>query len=422
MSLVTTVPNFFKEFKPHLPFRYITKFYTNGLVSDEMKLQYAVSSVKVTAMDCDTTTGAFYFGTGYMTIPIFDTSARSIDITFEETDAMDVLNMLDRLIAYQRDGQPYVIGIGVKQFDEQMDDVTSSRLYSCLLADYDEPQFSRSGGVSLVTVTARFIILSEKEWTATASVQTNFGKVALDTQDDLSEMLTEMIGKLKAETYIEGLGSAASTASEATKDFDVSDDEVAAALAKIQAEDAHGKNITKEQLMLVMKNNAKKMAVAKKALEEKLAASGIKVSVNAYNDAGHETGVTSDSGSHLLGQKIDLTFLDANGKKITAENMTAEQKSLIESAAKAAGLVANYETTGGAESLWGDFALENAYAFDASGKVITNKKLVAWTNGKAKNTSSGAYQEIGTKKTAGNSAVQYAKSKEIADENRDAAS
>lgn len=173
-----SVPKFFKDFQPHLPFRFVAQFFTGGDTAQYAAgLQFAISSLKFGSIDCDTSTGAFYFGNGYHTIPIYDTSSRTIDITFEETDDMQVIKLLDAIAEKQRFGLPYVVGIGITEFEEHMSKEVHQRLYVCVLSSYDEPSFSRSGGVSLVTVNATFNVMSEQLWTG-AAPKSGFGEQA----------------------------------------------------------------------------------------------------------------------------------------------------------------------------------------------------------------------------------------------------
>lgn len=159
----------FFRFRPHLPFRFVVNFFTDKSV-DSNKLGYYVSSIKVNAPEVDTTTGAFYFGNGYRTVPIVDPSAKTIDITFEETDDMQVTKFFDEIIAQQRFGLPYVVQIGVTEFDERMNSPVRAILYSCILSNYEEGAFSRMGGVSIVTISATFAVMSEKPWESSTKI------------------------------------------------------------------------------------------------------------------------------------------------------------------------------------------------------------------------------------------------------------
>lgn len=184
------------RFRPHLPWRFKVTFFAGGDLSEPAKLMtYAVSSVKVSGVDVDTSAAAMHFGTGYYTIPIIDPS-RTLDITFEETDSMDVIKFIDEIVAMQRNGLPYVLGIGISEFDERMKTPLRSQFYSCVLANYEEPSFSRSGGVQQVTLNCTFNIMSEKPWDGLTSAAA-IGKQTPDAglNDNLVADLTEAAQK-----------------------------------------------------------------------------------------------------------------------------------------------------------------------------------------------------------------------------------
>ncbi|MDR9830996.1 hypothetical protein RCJ22_36020, partial [Vibrio sp. FNV 38] len=123
------------------------------------------------------------------------------------------------------------------------------------------------------------------------------------------------------------------------------------------------------------------------------------VSVNAYMDTNHAIGLGTKSGSHLLGQKIDLTFVDANSKKkITVSEMSEEQYETIKAAAKSAGLISNWESENDPSSTWGDFALDEAMSIDKDGKIIEEQELKPWvSDGKYYNSVKKKHEVMGWK-------------------------
>ena len=100
------------------------------------------------------------------------------------------------------------------------------------------------------------------------------------------------------------------------------------------------------------------------------------------------------TGSHLMGQKVDLDFRTKDGK-ITMANMTEAQRKEIVDMAKAAGLVPNWETNGADWSGWGDFALADAKSINKQGQ-IEDIKITSWSGeDEAFNTSTGKTQKVG---------------------------
>ena len=161
-----------------------------------------------------------------------------------------------------------------------------------------------------------------------------------------------------------------------TRDFKVTESETNAALAKIHSAGIY--NISRENLEYVQKENAKRMQTAYDKFKKEMAKKGITVSINTYNDPGHQLGLGSTGGSHLLGSKVDLNFQDANKKKLIFDSMTESQLNEIIRTAEKSGLTVNWETSGGSTSTWGDFVLANAKTVNKEGKVY-DVKTKSWT-------------------------------------------
>lgn len=347
--------------------------------------------------------------------------------------------------------------ITVTYFNEYKYDIDKHRAsehverYYAIVKDFQHPSFQRTGNVDKLDITVTFkVMLAENEISngvvlegdnmnytkkiqerfkalcklfygrentteeipatpaapstpatpATPSIPTPGDEAKTPTEEEIKEA-KEAEAKKEADNEA-NTGSGRSTKTlntkgvgTGTKDFTVTDEEVRKALKKINASSAGGAKVTFEQLKTVMTENAAAMATAYSKMQDILSESGLSVSVNAYNDTGHGVGLGTSSGSHLLGQKVDLNMTDSNGKKITTANMTAEQKKIIENAAKQAGLIANYETSNGSSSLWGDFSLANAKSINKSGQIVENVAMTSWTNGKVYNTATKNKQNIG---------------------------
>lgn len=184
MSLAVTK---FFNFTPHLPFRFEVELYTGSNGANGIK--YAVQSVKISGVECNTTDAATYVGDGYRTIPIWNLASRTMTISFEETDDLSVIQIFDDIANSQRYGVPWVIGIRVTEFDVRFNEILSDRFYKCVLSTYDEPAFSRTGGPGIVTISATFNIMSEQPWNAENNMSVGAG--VLDNTDDEG-----LIGKL----------------------------------------------------------------------------------------------------------------------------------------------------------------------------------------------------------------------------------
>jgi hypothetical protein len=183
------------------------------------------------------------------------------------------------------------------------------------------------------------------------------------------------------------------TKSYGTFDFIVSQNELMKNLEKIHA--AGYKNVTMDALRDVSVENAKRMDKSYSGLKNELKDNGVySVSVNTYNDAGHKVGINSNRGSHLLGQKVDVTFYK-NGKKITIANATDEDREYLSKVAKNNGLIINWETAGGSNSGWGDIALKNAMHINDKGNV-EEINIKQWTKkGKYYNARTNSQENFG---------------------------
>ena len=104
-------------------------------------------------------------------------------VTFEETDGMRVIGWLDTIVALQRNALPYVIGIRVKEFNTRFNRIVSDKYYKCVLTNYDEPAFSRTGGPGIVGVSATFNIMSEQPWSQTLAENHDVGRGVAVTDD-----------------------------------------------------------------------------------------------------------------------------------------------------------------------------------------------------------------------------------------------
>lgn len=147
---------------PQLPFRFVVDFAKgDGKLPD--KLKYAVRSVKFTDAEGNTSEGAIYYGNGSFTIPVWDITARSLSITFEETDDMFVTKFADDIAALSFNSTPLRLAVVVREYDNMMYKVLKGRCYWVELLDYDEPQFARTGGPSVVSITMNFIVKAISE-------------------------------------------------------------------------------------------------------------------------------------------------------------------------------------------------------------------------------------------------------------------
>lgn len=215
---------------------------------------------------------------------------------------------------------------------------------------------------------------------------------AQKTESTAEKQLQETKMSTPTELSRKGLG-------DGSKNFEVTDDEIDANFEKIQKDkktsETAKKNITKEKLKQVQEANAEKMAVAYTKFQNALAAKGYKVSLNDYNRGDiHAVGFGTTSGSHTLGQKMDVTIMDSNGK-LVRDNISQEDIDAINAAAAEAGLITNFESDGSAGSFWGDMSLAEAMSIDKDGNIVESQQMHAWVpEGYATNGKTGANKEM----------------------------
>lgn len=155
----------FLRFTPHLPFRYVATIY-DGLM-DENKTsnhQFAVSSITINNPDCDASAGATFYGDGFFTIPVFNLASRTMDITFEETDDLQISRLFAAAVDSNFHSSPYLLAIGITEFARDMSSVIRRRIYYGFIKSYTEPSFSRTGNPGVVTIDCTFQIMSERNW------------------------------------------------------------------------------------------------------------------------------------------------------------------------------------------------------------------------------------------------------------------
>ena len=195
-----------------------------------------------------------------------------------------------------------------------------------------------------------------------------------ESEDDLNKAIKEAMVSTEAEASNGEPPPTRSSNNVGTDDFIVTNTELTANLNKIH-KTGHA-NVSMETLKTVSVENAKRMSNAYNGFTSDLSKTEYSASINKYNDPNHEVGIGSNKGSHIMGQKVDLTFYK-NGKKITIKNSTAEDREFLSKIAEQNGLIINWESTGASGSGWGDVALSEAFSINKNGK-IEKIKIEPW--------------------------------------------
>lgn len=159
--------NKFWEMRPKLPFRFVAKFETGLPGIDDDKLSYCVTSINLPKMEGQASEGSMYLGNTIFTIPTWNIASRKLEITFEETDTMDITKFIDELNKKSYGKVPWRITVIITEFEEHNRyDKSNATAYICHLTSYDEPSFKRDGAAGQVTMSASFVVDSIVEhWT-----------------------------------------------------------------------------------------------------------------------------------------------------------------------------------------------------------------------------------------------------------------
>ena len=194
------------------------------------------------------------------------------------------------------------------------------------------------------------------------------------SEDDLNKAIKEAMVNIEAEASKGEPLPTRSSNNVGTDDFIVTNTELTANLNKIHK--AGHTNVSMETLKTVSVENAKRMSNAYNGFTSDLSKTEYSASINVYNNPNHKVGIGSNKGSHIMGQKVDLTFYK-NGKKITIKNSTAQDREFLSKTAEQNGLIINWESDGTSGSGWGDVALSEAFSINKNGK-IEKIKIKPW--------------------------------------------
>lgn len=176
--------NKFWELRPKLPFRFVAKFETGLPGVDDDKLTYCVTSINLPKMEGQASEGSMYLGNTIFTIPVWNIASRKLEITFEETDTMEITQFVDKLNKESYGKVPWRITVIVTEFEEHNRyDKSKSTAYICHLTSYDEPQFKRDGSAGQVTMNASFVVDSiVQNWNESMGVITGQRNVAVNNK------------------------------------------------------------------------------------------------------------------------------------------------------------------------------------------------------------------------------------------------
>ena len=103
-----------------------------------------------------------YFGNTQFIIPILKFSESELEITFEETDDMEIYKFLAERYSespFMRSSISGLVNIEITQFDETMKNIVDKKHYIAMLKSFDTPTFNNNGYGSPLEISAIFNIL-----------------------------------------------------------------------------------------------------------------------------------------------------------------------------------------------------------------------------------------------------------------------
>ena len=153
-----------QRLRPHINYRFSAEIWPNAAEGDKIeeytKFQYTIKKITQPEFKLDTENKKVYGNTAYV-VPIFKYGETSLEITFEETDKMEVFKQLCTWMGTNlyKGYLPPLINIRVTQFNESMVDVVDKKVYVCRLKEHGMPSFNNNGFGSPIEITATFNVV-----------------------------------------------------------------------------------------------------------------------------------------------------------------------------------------------------------------------------------------------------------------------
>lgn len=153
-----------QRLRPHINYRFSAEIWPNAAEGDRIeeytKFQYTIKKITQPVYKLDTENKKVYGNTAYV-VPIFKYGETSLEITFEETDKMEVFKQLCTWMGpnLYKGYLPPLINIRVTQFNESMADVVDKKVYICRLKEHGMPSFNNNGFGSPIEITATFNVV-----------------------------------------------------------------------------------------------------------------------------------------------------------------------------------------------------------------------------------------------------------------------
>ena len=149
--------------RPHIGYRFKCEIWPHidGYTYDENYfgkiIEFAVKKITQPVYKLNTENKQYFGNTAYV-VPIFKFGETNMEITFEETDDMEIYSYLCMFLT----GEVYngfhsaLLNIRITQFNESMSEIIDKRIYICKLKDISMPSFNNTSLGSPIEITTLF--------------------------------------------------------------------------------------------------------------------------------------------------------------------------------------------------------------------------------------------------------------------------
>lgn len=150
------------EFRPLIPYRFNCEIWPHGDKDHAAtsKLTFTILKVAQPVIKLGSENKMNYGNTSYV-IPILKFGETTLNITFEETDDLSVLNFLSSCHSMNPydNADSLLIDIHIQQFDLHMNTTVDDKYYVVKLKSYNMPNYNNTGYGRPVTIDAEFFVL-----------------------------------------------------------------------------------------------------------------------------------------------------------------------------------------------------------------------------------------------------------------------
>ena len=149
--------NYNVNFRPHFSYRFKVDFVANPSFGRFVK------SVKLPSISINASDGRKRYGNTQVVLPFFEFGDQEMEITYVETDDMQVLNHLTNMMHWPN--TPTKEKIIVTEYDDTMKNVIKITEYEIVLSEYNAPQWQSAGSTNALEINATYVVRSMKDIT-----------------------------------------------------------------------------------------------------------------------------------------------------------------------------------------------------------------------------------------------------------------